>query len=43
MESGAWEQGQEVGFPGVGAGKDMNLGGRRLSVHLHNQRALHAI
>ena len=43
MESGAWEQGTGKGLHGHCGGERRESRGRRLSIHLHNQHALHAI
>ena len=43
MESGAWEQGTGSWLPGSWGGERRESRGRRLSIHLHNQKALHAI
>ena len=43
MESEAWEPGTGSWLPGSLGGERRESRGRRLSVHLHNRHALHAI
>jgi hypothetical protein len=42
MESGAWEQGTGRGLHENWGGERRESQGRGLSIHLHNQPALHA-